>query len=180
MTKYTIFRPKLTKLLTPSLFLCLFIVFLSSCDSKNYETCGGQPACPPFDEKAAPDIQKLRADIAGKWKLMTIAARDTFHKTEKTYNTQRFGLCISYNGGILLHKDYKDVVCTYCFEFKKEGDKYQLALDESAANTFCAEALQTSEVNIQGDSMILFRRDSFITKRIVYRRTNDDWSLKVN
>jgi hypothetical protein len=171
---------KMMKFITPSVFLLSVILFLTSCDNKNYETCGGQPTCPPFEEKAGPDIQKLRADAAGKWKIAAVETRDTIHKTEKTYNTLRYGLCVSYNGGILLYKDYKDVVCTYCFDLKKEGDTHRLALDEGVANTFCVEALQSSDIIVRNDSMILFRRDSFVTKRIIYRRANDDWSFKLN
>ena len=161
-------------------FLFIFIISLSSCDSKNFETCSGQPTCPPFEKNLTLEIQKFREDIAGKWKFVRLETRDTFHKTGTTYNTMRYGLCISYNGGILFHQNYKEVACTYCYELKKSNDTLRLALDEGVANTYCIQALQSSDVTLQGDSMVLFRRDSFITKRTVFKRANDDWTFKAN
>jgi hypothetical protein len=163
-----------------TIFLFVFTVFMDSCENKNFETCSGQPVCPPFEKNLSPEIQKLREEIAGKWKFVRVETRDTFHKTGTTYNTQRYGLCISYEGGILYHQNYKEVNCTYCYDLKKDNGTMRLALDEGATNTYCAQALQSSDVIIGGDSMVLFRRDSFVTKRTVFKRANDDWTFKTN
>ena len=171
---------KKTAFFCSSVLLFVFIVFISSCNNKNFETCSGQPTCPPFAANLTPDIQKLREDIAGKWKFVKVETRDTIHKTGTTYNTQRYGLCISYEGGILYHQNYKEVACTYCYELKTNNDTMRLSLDGGATNTYCSQALQSSDVTIKGDSMVLFRRDSFVTKRTVFKRANDDWSFKAN
>jgi hypothetical protein len=171
---------KKTSFLLSFLFLYTFSVFIVSCNNKNFETCGGQPACPPFEKNLTPEIQKLREDIAGKWKFVNVATRDTFHKTGTTYNTQRYGLCISYEGGILYHQNYKTVDCTYCYDLKNVNGTTQLVLDGGATNTYCSQALQSSDVTIAGDSMVLFRRDSFVTKRTLFKRANDDWTFKTN
>jgi hypothetical protein len=171
---------KKTTFFTTIVAFLLFTLCITSCENKTFETCSGQPTCPPFDAKLTPDIQKLREEIAGKWKFLRVDTRDTFHKTGTSYNTQRYGLCISYNGGILYHENYKEVACTYCFELKNSNNIAQLVLDGGATNTYCAQALQSSDVTIAGDSMVLFRRDSFITKRTVFKRANDDWTFKAN
>jgi hypothetical protein len=166
--------------LCPSVFLVLFMVFMAACNNKNFETCGGQPTCPPFAANLTPEVQKLQEEIAGKWKFVSVETHDTIHKTGTTYNTQRYGLCISYEGGILYHQNYKDVNCTYCYDLKNENGTMRLALDGGATNTYCSQALQSSDVIVGGDSMVLFRRDSFVTKRTVFKKANDDWSFKVN
>lgn len=163
-----------------ALIAAICILFITACNNKNFETCGGQPICPPLAANLAPEFQKVREDMAGKWKFASVITRDSIHNTGTTYTTQRYGLCISYDGGILYFQDYKTVNCTYCYDLKKGNAGIQLDLGEGTTKTYCSEALQSSDITIRNDSMILFRRDSFITKRTIFKRANNDWTFKAN
>ncbi len=164
----------------PSVLCLLFVLFLSACESStSHETCGGQPICPPpIDGKASEALKKLRTDIAGKWKFVSLFTRDTFHKTEQKYTTQKSSLCVSYDGGIQFFRDYTDLVCVFCFELHNSGDTLRIKIDDSGLSKYCSEQLQTGDITIRNDSLILLRRDSFITKNIVYKRMNEDGSFK--
>lgn len=166
----------------PVLLIIILFTGLIACDeASKYESCGGQPVCPPpIDDKAPESVKKLRADFAGKWKFVSMDTRDTFHKTEQKYNTQKSSMCISYDGGIQYLRNYTDLVCVYCYELQNSGDTLKLKLDEAGLSKYCLEQFQSSDIIIRNDSMILFRRDSFIVKNIVYKRTNDDGTFKTS
>lgn len=168
------------KTLLPS--VCAIILMLSACsETPKYETCGGQPTCPPpADDKAPESIKKLRQDIAGKWKLASLATRDTIHKTEQNYNNLRASMCISYDGGIQFLRDYTELVCTYCYELQNTNDTLNIKLDESGLSKFCKEQFQSGAITIRNDSLIVARRDSFIVKKIIYKRMNDDGTFKTS
>jgi RNase P subunit RPR2 len=118
--------------------------------------------------------------MAGKWKLAAVDTRDTFHKTGQTWTNQRYAICLSYDGGIQLLQNYKEPVCKYCYELKNTGDTLELRLDESGLSPFCLEALQSSVVTVSKDSLVLVRQDSFVIKKSIYRRMNDDGTFKTN
>ena len=164
----------------PSVLLLLMVLFFAACEnSVAHETCGGQPVCPPpADDKSPENIKKLRTDIAGKWKFVSLFSRDTFHKTEQKYTTQKSSLCVSYDGGIQFFRDYTDFVCAFCYELQSSGDTLRLKIDETGLSKYCTEQLQTGDVTVRNDSLIIIRRDSFILKNIVYKRMNDDGSFK--
>lgn len=170
------------KIVPPSVASLILMFFIIACESKPaYETCGGQLTCiPPIEDKASEAQKKLRADLAGKWKLAAVDTRDTFHKTGQTWTNQRYGLCISYDGGILLLQNYKEPICKYCYELKGESENVEMRVEETGLSAFCLESLKSSGVTFSGDSLILLRQDSFVVKKSIYRRMNDDGTFKVN
>lgn len=168
------------KTLLPS--VVAVVLMLSACsETPKYETCGGQPVCPPpSDDKASDNVKKLRQDLAGKWKFASLATRDTIHKTEQNYTNLRTAMCISYEGGIQFLRDYKELVCTYCYELNSNKDTLNIKVEASPASKFCQEQFQSGAIIVRNDSLILSRRDSFIVKEIIYKRTNDDGTFKAH
>ena len=64
-------------------------------------------------------------------------------------------------------------------------NKERITIGRRPANDIYIDNLAVSSdhaviVTIAGDSMVLFRRDSFVTKRTVFKRANDDWTFKAN
>lgn len=163
-----------------SISVLAVIVALAACtETANYETCGGQPSCPPpTEDNASESLKKMRQEIAGKWKFASLDTRDTIHNTSQIYNLEKASMCISYNGGIQFLRNYTDLVCTFCYELTGSDGAIQIKLDESGLSKYCKEQLQTSNIVIRNDSMILNRVDSFIVKKVIYKRTNEDGSFK--
>lgn len=170
---------KLTNIYQLMAAFIVAVAFAACTETPTYETCGGQPSCPPpTDEKSSESLKKLRQEIAGKWKFASLDTRDTIHKTSRIYNTEKASLCISYDGGIQFFRNYTDLLCTYCYELTSSGDTLKVKIDESGLSKYCKEQLQSSTITIRNDSMILFRRDSFIVKNVIYKRMNEDGSFK--
>ena len=161
--------------------IAIIFAFISCTETPKFETCGGQPTCPPpTDEKASDNIKKMRQDIAGKWKFASLTSRDTAHKTEQNYNALRASMCVSYDGGIQFLRDYTELVCVYCYELQSANDTINIKLDETGLSKYCKEQFQSGAIVIRNDSMIVARRDSFIVKSIIYKRMNDDGTFKVS
>ena len=117
-------------------------------------------------------------EVAGKWKLADLQTENTALKTKQSFNNLRFSMCVSYNGGIQFFRNGQDYVCDYCYELKSTNDTLTINIDEANLSAFCKQQLQTSAITIRNDSMILFRRDSFIVKNVIYKRMNEDGSFK--
>jgi hypothetical protein len=172
---------KILSSVTPSVIL-LFLTVLIACESKpKFETCGGQPTCPPPAEANAPtEVQQVREGVAGRWKLIRTQTRDTFHKTAGEYRNLDRSMCISYDGGVQYFIENKQVACLLCYELKKADTGVRIEVDHSGGNAFCKQSFQSGGITVAGDSLVMTAVDSFVHKRLVYRRANADGSLKVN
>ena len=166
----------------PSLIVIFFLSMTNCTNKPSYETCGDKSICSisPAAENAPESVKKLRTEVAGKWKLADLQTENTALKTKQSFNNLRFSMCISYNGGIQFFRNGQDYVCDYCYELKSTNDTLTINIDEANLSAFCKQQFQTSAITIRNDSMILFRRDSTVEKRIVYRRTDDNWNYKIN
>jgi hypothetical protein len=157
---------------TLAAFAALFFVACQS--SPKFETCGGQPVCPPPTDANAPeDLKKLRENIAGKWKLLRINTLDTVRKTTSEFKTLDRGVCLSYEGGVQYFREDRVLTCQLCYELVKAADKMEIKANHSSNNKFCLESFQSGEVQYAGDSLVITSRDSFLVKRIIYRRMDD-------
>ncbi len=162
---------------------CAFTSFFMACESKpKYETCVAQSTCgvPPLPDNASETLKKLNADVAGKWKLASYEAENTFLKTANKPLNVRQSMCVGYNGDVLFYRNNQELVCQYCYQLESAGDSSVIKVDETGLSPYCKEMLQTSRIVVRNDSMVLFRRDSIIDKKLTYKRTNDDWTNKAN
>jgi hypothetical protein len=154
-------------------FAALFFVACES--SPKFETCGGQPVCPsPTDANAPEDLKKLRENVAGKWKLVSINTIDTVRKTTAAYTSLDRGVCLSYDGGVQYFREDRVLSCQLCYELSKGADKFEIKANHSNQNKFCLESFQSGEIQYAGDSLVMINRDSFVIKRAVYRRMDDN------
>jgi hypothetical protein len=163
----------------PSVILLLLFVAMACQSKPNFETCGGQPTCiPPNDENAPAEVKKLREDLAGRWKLIRTFTRDTFHKTEREYRNLDRQLCISYDGGVQYFIENKVAACLLCYELKKGDKGLRIEVDHASSNAFCKQSFQSGDIAVAGDSLAVNTLDSFVVKRLVYRRLNPDGTIK--
>jgi hypothetical protein len=166
----------------PCILMTLLVLSIAACNNAQFENCGEQATCamPPVADKASEAVKKLRDDVAGKWKLYSMDIENTILKTKSSGSNLRFSMCISHNGGIVFYRNLQEPVCQFCYEVKNAGDTLKLSIDDSGLSPFCVQQLQTSQITITGNEMSLFRQDSFITKKIVYKRADDNWNFKTN
>ncbi len=159
-----------------SILAAFAALFFIACESSpKFETCGGQPVCPPPTEANAPeDLKKLREGIAGKWKLLRINTLDTVRKTTSVFKDLDRSLCLSYEGGVQYFRQDRTLTCQLCYELAKGADKFELKANHSNANKFCLESFQSGEIQYAGDSLVVISQDSFILKRVIYRRMDDN------
>ncbi|NJN35191.1 MAG: hypothetical protein HC817_14010 [Saprospiraceae bacterium] len=163
--------------------LCVTTFLFMACESKTtYETCVAQSTCgvPPLPENANEALKKLNAAVAGKWKLASYEAENTFLKTSNKPLNVRQSMCVSFNGDVLFYRNNQELVCQYCYQLESAGDSTVIKVDETGLSAYCKEMLQTSSIVVRNDSMLLFRRDSIIDKKLTYKRTNNDWTYKAN
>ncbi len=157
------------------------LFFIACQSSPNFETCGGQPVCtPPTDANAPEDLKKLRENIAGKWKLVRINTIDTVRKTTAAYTSLDRGLCLSYEGGVQYFREDHVLSCALCYELAKGADKFEITANHVSNNKFCRESFQSGEIQYAGDSLVMINRDSFVIKRALYRRMDDNGHFKGN
>jgi hypothetical protein len=177
-----IIKMKLNRILTPSVLMCIFALSITSCGGSKFEDCAGQASCalPPVADNASAAVKKMRDDVAGKWKLYSMDIENTFHKTKSNPTNLRFSMCVSHNGGIIFYRNNQEPVCQFCYEVQNAGDTLKLSIDNSGLSEFCLQQLQSSQIAINGNELTLMRQDSFITKKIVYKRTDDNWAFKTN
>ena len=166
------------------LLLAALTLVLGACkNDKKFETCAGQPVCtmPPTADNAPADLLKLRENVAGKWKLIKVATVDTIHKTGRDWTDIQRSFCISYDGGVQFFMDNHVLTCKLCYELtsRPEGG-YNINVDHAASNTFCKQSFPSGEIKCAADSLVMISRDSFIIKRFIYRRMNDDGTYKVS
>jgi hypothetical protein len=173
---------KLNQILLPSILMTLVALTMVACGGPSFDNCAGQASCalPPVADNASAAVKKLRDDAAGKWKLYSMDIENTFHKTKSSPTNLRFSMCVSHEGGIIFYRNNQEPVCQFCYEVKNAGDTLKLSIDNSGLSEFCLQQLQTSQITINGNEMSLFRQDSFITKKIVYKRTDENWAYKTN
>jgi hypothetical protein len=173
---------KLNRIIIPSILMTLLVLSIAACGGSKFENCNEQASCalPPIADNASDAVKKLRDNVAGKWKLYSMDIENTFHKTKSSPTNLRFSMCVSHTGGIVFYRNNQEPVCQFCYEVKNAGDTLKLSIDNSGLSEFCLQQLQTSQITITGNEMSLFRQDSFITKKIVYKRTDDNWNYKTN
>lgn len=165
-------------------FVALVVVlFMASSCGNNFEKCDGQPICQtaPISASASDGLKKIRETMAGKWKLYRTATIDTLHKTSGEFKNRRADMCVSYDGGVRFFIDDHKPVCAYCYDLTSAGEMVKITVDQTAKMTpFCEQMLQSGDFSCVGDSLVITSRDSFVVKRAVYRRMNEDGSFKAN
>jgi hypothetical protein len=173
---------KLNQILLPSILMTLVALTMVACGGPSFDNCAGQASCalPPIADNASAAVKKTRDDAAGKWKLYSMDIDNTILKTKSNPTNLRFSMCVSHEGGIIFYRNNQEPVCQFCYEVKNAGDTLKLSIDNSGLSEFCLQQLQTSQITIVGNEMSLFRQDSFITKKIVYKRTDENWAYKTN
>ncbi len=158
-----------------SFIYCLF--FVTAC-SESHQTCNTTSTCPmPVADNAAPELQKLRTDLSGKWKFVRVNTYDTIHKVAGVFNELRANMCVSYNGNIEYYTNNEEHVCTFCYALLAKPTA-TIDIDKNNLSRYCQELLKSGDVKIVGDSLFLTARDSFTVKKFIYRRTNEDGSFK--
>jgi hypothetical protein len=173
---------KLNQVLVFSTLIAFAAFSMTACGGPSFDNCAGQASCalPPIADNASAAVKKTRDDVAGKWKLFSMDIENTFHKTKSSPTNLRFSMCVSHEGGIIFYRNNQEPVCQFCYEVKNAGDTLKLSIDNSGLSEFCLQQLQTSQITINGNELSFFRQDSFITKKIVYKRTDENWAYKTN
>jgi hypothetical protein len=175
-------KMKLNQVLVFSTLIAFAALSMTACGGPSFDNCAGQASCalPPIADNASAAVKKTRDDVAGKWKLYSMDIENTFHKTKSSPTNLRFSMCVSHEGGIIFYRNNQEPVCQFCYEVKNAGDTLKLSIDNSGLSEFCLQQLQTSQITINGNELSFFRQDSFITKKIVYKRTDENWAYKTN
>lgn len=160
----------------------LAVLFFVACKSgPTFETCGNQPVCaPPTAANAPADLKKLRESVAGKWKLVKITTVDTVRKTTADYTSLDRSVCIGYEGSVQYFREDRKLSCALCYELSKGTDKFEIKADHTTDNKFCKESFQSGEIQCVGDSLVMVNRDSFVIKRALYRRMDENGNFKAN
>jgi hypothetical protein len=174
---------KLNQIITPCILMTLLVISIAACGGgSKFETCNEQASCalPPIADNASESVKKMRDDVAGKWKLYSMDIENTALKTKSNGTNLRFSMCVSHTGGIIFYRNSQEPVCQFCYEVQNAGDTLKLNIDNSGLSEFCLQQLQSSQIAINGNEMTLLRQDSIITKKIIYRRTDDNWNFKAN
>ena len=95
-------------------FYFLFFIFLITACGDSHQTCNTSSTClKPVSDNATPELQKLRADLSGKWKFVRVNTFDTIHKVSGVFNELRANMCVSYNGNIEYFTNNEEHVCTF-------------------------------------------------------------------
>ena len=161
--------------------LFAFLCFTACKNEPKFENCTEKTTCLPAVADNAPDVvKKMHEAVAGKWKFVNVATQDTVHKTGKTWNDKRASACIGYNGSVQYFIDNHQLVCQMCYELKQGKTSVEMVVDKDNQNKFCQESFQSGEIICAGDSLVVVSRDSFVIKRTLYRRMNDDGTFKTN
>ncbi|MBL7817125.1 MAG: hypothetical protein JNL70_19030 [Saprospiraceae bacterium] len=168
-------------LLTPSVWMVV-VLFLASCKSEpKFPNCVEKTTCLPAIADNAPEsVKKMHETLAGKWKFVNVTTRDTFHKTGATFINKRANACIGFNGAVQYFIDNQQLVCKMCYELKQGKEGVEIVVDKEGQNKFCLESFQSGDIQCAGDSLVVVSRDSFVIKRTLYRRMNDDGTFKTN
>lgn len=165
--------------LTPSV-VAVLLLFVACKSEPKFPNCTEKTTCLPAVADNAPEaVKKMHETLAGKWKFVSVATRDTFHKTGATFINKRANACIGFNGAIQYFIDNQQLVCQLCYELKQGKESLEIAVDKENQNKFCLESFQSGEIQCAGDSLVVVSRDSFVIKRTLYRRMNDDGSIKL-
>ena len=158
-------------------YFVFFIFFITACGD-SHQICNTSITClKPISDNATPELQKLRADLSGKWKFVRVNTFDTIHKVGGVFNELRANMCVSYNGNIEYFTNNEEHVCTFCYALLAKPNA-TIDIDKSNVSKYCQELLKSGEIKIVGDSLFLTARDSFTIKNFIYRRTNEDGSFK--
>lgn len=172
-----------SKKMTPSVlaaFSAAILLFACNNEPKR-EMCGTKSDCgsPVSVNNTDPDIKAAHEAIADRWKLYEVRTIDTFRKKPGRYgdSNMRRSMCISYDGAIQYFLNYKELTCKLCYKISKKDGKLQFDVSETD-NKFCAESIPSSQLTVAGDSLVLFRRDSFIEKTFVFKRMNEDGTFR--
>ncbi len=175
-----------SRLLIPSFASCLtmtivVVLFFACQSSPKFPNCTDTTTCLPAVEENAPEgVKKMHETLSGKWKFVSVTTEDTFHKTGAKFINKRASACIGYNGGVQYFIDNKQLTCQMCYELKQGTEGVEIVIDKTNQNAFCLESFQSGNVLCGGDSLVVTSRDSFVIKRTLYRRMNDDGTFKVN
>ena len=165
---------------TPSVCALIFL-FMACNNGPKFENCVDKTACLPAVADNAPDaVKKMHETLSGKWKFVSVTTQDTIHKTGQTFMNKRASACIGYNGAVQYFIDNKQLVCQLCYELKQGKESVEIAVEKENQNKFCQQSFQSGELLCAGDSLVVTSRDSFVIKKTLYRRMNDDGTFKVN
>ena len=165
-------------ILTPSV-LAVILLFVACKSEPKFPNCIEKTTCLPAIADNAPEaVKKMHETLAGKWKFLRVTTQDTIHKTGATFIDKRANVCIGYNGAIQYFINNQELVCKLCYELKQGKESIEIAVDKENQNKFCVESFQSGDIQCAGDSLVVVSRDSFVIKRTVYRRMNDDGSFK--
>ena len=169
-----------SRLLAPSVIAAIFMFFACQ-SSPNFPNCTEKTTCLPSVEDNAPAaVKTMHETLSGKWKFISVTTEDTFHKTGAKFINKRASACIGYNGGIQYFIDNQQLVCQMCYELKQGTEGVEIKVEKENQSPFCQESFQSGDLLCAGDSLVVTSRDSFVIKRTLYRRMNDDGTLKVN
>ncbi len=165
--------------LAPSVFFAL--LFLVACkEEPKFPNCSEKTTClPAVADKISDAVKTMHETVSGKWKFVSVTTRDTFHKTGATFMNKRANACIGYNGGVQYFIDAQILTCQMCYELKDGKAGVEIVVDKENQNKFCQESFQSGELYCSGDSLIVTSRDSFVIKKVLYRRMNDDGTFKL-
>lgn len=167
-------------LLAPSVFVSLFL-FVACQSAPKFENCTEKTTClPAVADNASEAVKKMHETISGKWKFVSVTTQDTIHKTGATFINKRASACIGYNGGVQYFIDAHVLTCQMCYELKEGSAGVEIVVDKANQNAFCQGSFQSGELLCAGDSLVVTSRDSFVIKKTLYRRMNNDGTFKVN
>ena len=159
----------------------VLVLFFACQSSPKFPNCTDTTTCLPAVEDNAPEaVKAMHETLSGKWKFVSVTTEDTFHKTGATFINKRASACIGYNGGVQYFIDNKQLVCQMCYELKQGTEGVEINVDKDNQNAFCLESFQSGKLLCAGDSLVVTSQDSFVIKKTLYRRMNDDGTFKVN
>ncbi len=177
-SKSSAFTPSFTSYFVMATVLVLFFACQSS---PKFPNCTDTTTCLPAVEDNAPEaVKKMHETLSGKWKFVSVTTEDTFHKTGATFINKRASACIGYNGGVQYFLDNHQLTCQMCYELKQGTEGVEIIIEKANQNAFCLESFQSGKLICAGDSLVVTSQDSFVIKKTLYRRMNDDGTFKVN
>jgi hypothetical protein len=160
--------------------IALLSIFVACKNEPKVFNCVEKTTCLPSIADNAPEsLKQMHTELSGKWKFVNVTTRDTFHKTGAIFMNKRANACISFNGAVQYFIDNQQLVCQMCYEIKQGKERVEIAVDKDNQNKFCLESFQSGDIQCAGDSLVVTSRDSFVVKRTLYRRMNDDGTFKL-
>lgn len=163
------------------IMLTIVVLFVACQGSPKFPNCTDTTTCLPAVEDNAPEaVKKMHETLSGKWKFISVTTEDTFHKTGAKFINKRASACIGYNGGVQYFIDNQQLVCQMCYELKQGTEGVDIVVERANQSAFCLESFQSGKLLCAGDSLVVTSQDSFVIKKTLYRRMNDDGTLKVN